>query len=418
MGKIKQIKETVTNNTKVIENYSFMTFLQVAISLFGILIYPYIIRTLKPESYGLYVFALSITSYFLGLVSFGFSFTALKLIAQNIDNKQLKTDVFSSVFTAKCYLALLSLIIFVILLFTIPILRDNKLLFSICFAQIAGEILFPVWYFQAIQKMRIVTYIQLCFRVLSLPFIFILIKTPNDVWIYALITSLTVIMGAITSHFYLLKKEEVSLHFVPWRSLKNYFRDATPFFWTAAASTLKEESIPIIIGSFFGMKDVALYDLANKIILLPRMLTMNINKAIFPKIIQDVKQAVVKRIIQYEFYIGLAIMAVIALAGYWLVLFLGGVPMLEAYPLAVILSITILAWLIVGCYNNFIFIPNEKFYFVAQNELIALVTFFIFTAIGLVFFHTIFVIVISLGLSSLCEILYCIYLIKKHNLLT
>jgi polysaccharide transporter, PST family len=73
--------------------------------------------------------------------------------------------------------------------------------------------------------------------------------------------------------------------------------------------------------------------------------------------------------------------------------------------------------LIVGCYNNFIFIPNDKFYFVAQNEFIALITFFIFCSVGFIYTQSIFAIVISLALSSFCEILYCVYLIRKNKLL-
>jgi len=160
MGKLNEIRNSISNNTKVIENYFFMTALQAISSLFGIIIYPYIIRKIGAESYGLYVFALSVTSYFIGLISFGFSFPAVKAIAENKNDHQIKSKVVSSVFTAKCYIAIVSIILFLIFLCTIPIMRKNWIIFSICFSQIIGEILFPLWYFQGVQKMRIVTYIQ------------------------------------------------------------------------------------------------------------------------------------------------------------------------------------------------------------------------------------------------------------------
>jgi len=407
---------SITNNTKVIENYFFMTALQMINALFGILIYPYLIRILGAGSYGLYVFAFSVTTYFVSFISFGFNMPAIKITVQNIDNLQKKNEIISSIFTAKFLLGILSLLVFLVLLFTVPFLQTHKLVFSICFVQIIAEVLFPVWYFQAIQKMRIVTFIQLGFRVLSLPFIFIFIKKPEDYWMYALIATLSVVLSGFTSVLYLNLKEHIRYYFVSFNMLKSYFRDAMPFFWMNSTSTIKQESVTIIIGAFFGMKDVALYDLANKLILLPRMLTTSINGALFPKLIENIQKEVVKKIIRYETILGLGVITGVVVFGRWIILILGGTAMLGSYPLAIILSATVLVWLVVGCYISFIFVPNNRYYFVTWNQFVAFGTFFIFCLAGLLLYHNIMMVVIALSLSGLCEIVYCNYLIKKHNL--
>jgi PST family polysaccharide transporter len=416
-SKVTNIKSKILNNTKVIENYFFMTALQIINSLFGILIYPYLIRVLGAESYGLYVFALSVTSYFIGFISFGFSFPAVKAIVENKENLQVKNQIVSSIFTAKLYLSIISILVFTVLIFTIPIMRENWIIFSICFTQIIAEVLFPVWYFQGVQKMKIVTYIQLGFRILSLPFIFIFIKTSSDCWIYVLIASLSLISGSVTSIIFLRKTEKIKYKLESFHSLKSYFNDAMPFFWSSTTGTIKQESVTIIIGAFFGMRDVAIYDLANKIILLPRMLTMSINGALFPKMIENIQKSMVKNVIKYETIIGFAVIAGVAIFGRWIILLLGGSLMLDSYPLAIVLSVTVLVWLVVGSYISFIFVPNNRYYFVTQNQFVAFGTFFLFCIPGVLIFHNIFVVVIALSLSGLCEIVYCNYLIKKHKLL-
>ena len=415
--KTGNIRKIVFRNTKVIENYFFMTALQIISSLFGILIYPYLIRVLGASSYGLYVFSLSITTYFIGFISFGFNFPAVKAIAQNKDNLQVKSDVISSILTAKTYLALISTLIFFILLYSIPFMRENKLIITVSYLQIIGEVLFPQWYFQGIQKMKIVTYIQLGIRLLSLPFIFIFIKSPADCWIYALITALSVIFGGMLSIFYIQRHDNVTIRFVSISSLKNYFRDAMPFFWSSSVGTIKQESVTIIIGSFFGMRDVALYDLANKLIIIPRMLTTSINGALFPKIIENTTKSVIKKIIRYETLLGFAVIACIILFGRFAVLLLGGAPMLDSYPMAIILSGTILVWLVVGCYISFIFVPANRYYLVTRNQLVAFISFFLFCIPSVLLFHNILTIVVALTLSGLCEMVYCYYQVKKHNLL-
>jgi len=414
---IHKLKAKFSNNTKVIENYFFMTALQVINSLFGILIYPYLIRVLGANSYGLYVFAFSVTTYFISFISFGFTFPAVKAIVENKNNLDEKSKIVSSVLTAKYYLSLISTVVFGILIFTIPILRRNWIIFSICYTQIIAEVLFPIWYFQGVQKMRVVTLIQLGFRVISLPFIFIFIKSSEDCWIYVLIASSSVILGSITSVGFLKIGEHINFYFVKFEELKIYFKDAMPFFWSSATGTIKQESVTILIGTFFGMRDVALYDLANKIILLPRMLTTSINGALFPKIIENIQKTIVKKIIRYETVIGLAVIVGVAIFGYWIILILGGKAMLPSYPLAIVLSFTVLVWLVVGSYISFIFVPGNKYYYVTQNQLVALLSFFIFCVPGLFIFKTIMAFVAALALSGLCEIIYCNYLIRKHKLL-
>jgi len=415
-NKYLKIKTSISNNTKVIENYFFMTALQIINALFGILIYPYLIRVLGANSYGLYVFAFSVTTYFVSFISFGFNMPAVKLTVQNITNIQKKNEILSSIFTAKALLAAMSCLVFLVLLFTVPFLKLHKLVFLICFCQIFAEVLFPVWYFQAIQKMRIVTLIQLGFRFLSLPFIFLFIKKPDDYWMYALIATLSVLLSGISSVIYLKRNENIRYSFVSLNTLKSYFQDAMPFFWMNSTSTIKQESVTIIIGSFFGMRDVALFDLANKIILLPRMLTTSINGALFPKLIENIQKEVVKKIILYETLLGLGVMGGVVIFGRWIILILGGTAMLDSYPLAIILSATVLVWLVVGCYISFIFVPNNRYYFVTWNQFVAFGTFFLFCIVGMILFHTILTVVVALSLSGLSEIAYCNYLIKKHQL--
>ncbi len=208
-NKYKKFISLFKNNGKVVENYFFMTALQLISSAFGILIYPYLIRVMGGESYGLYVYALAITSYFIGLISFGFNFPGVKAISQNKTDIIVKSEIVSSILTSKFYIGILSFLLFVILLFSIPFLRENKLILIITFTQIIAEIIYPSWYFQGVQKMKIVTYVQLSFRILSVPFIFIFVQSPADVWVYALIASSTVVVYALFLYIYMIFKENL-----------------------------------------------------------------------------------------------------------------------------------------------------------------------------------------------------------------
>jgi len=415
--KIEKIRKMLFNNTKVVENYFFMTILQLINSAFGILLYPYLIRVLGAQEYGLYIFAITVANYLIAIVAYGFNFPAIKSISENKNDLKVKNDVLSIVFTSKFYLSLLTSLFFTILLFSIDNMMLNWKIYLACYLQIIAEILVPVWYFQGVQKMKVLTVLQVIIRLLSVPFIFIFINSPNDLLIYAWISTGIMISIGIASNVYLIIIDKISIKFKPWGDLRSYFSAGFPFFLSGIVGTIRQESTNLIIGIFFGMREVAIFDLANKIVSIPRLLTASINNALFPQLIERLETSLVKRVIRYEAYIGGFITILIAVFGYWAVLLLGGSSMTEAFPITVIISITIFVWLVVGAYINFVFLPANKNYYVVKNQIIALITFLLFCIPALYVFNNILVVALALAFSGICEFVYCTYIIKTKKLL-
>ena len=416
-NKIKNFKSVVFNNKSVIENYFFMTILQILNSFFYLLIYPYLIRVLGSEGYGTFVFATSVATYFLFFINFGFDLPATKAIAENAENRYNQRNILSCIFTSKSYLFIISSLVFGILLFTVPVFEKNKEVFLLCFFNVYSFVLFPQWYFQGIQKMKIVTYIQLGLKLASLPLIFLLIKSPQDLILYVFIISITNILGSLIAYLIIRLKYKIDISWVKPNRLKVWFKESQPFFFSSLAGSIKEYSIPIIIGSFFGMKDVAIYDLANKIIIVPRTIFMGVNSAIFPKLIVNIRNNLVKKIIRTEFFVSFSVVVVIIVFGKFIVKFMGGSGMENSYYLAVLLGFTVVSWLVVGAFINFVFIPNDKNYFITANQVIAMVAFFIFCIGGLMIYNNIIIFGVAMALSGMLEILYCVYITKKYQLL-
>ena len=193
-------------------------------------------------------------------------------------------------------------------------------------------------------------------------------------------------------------------------------KDAVPFFGSNVIGVIKTETATLLIGTFLGMREVAIYDLANKLVVIPRTFTQNINHALFPSVLASQTKRI-KQIIRYEYFIGLAIMLGVAAVGYWATLFLGGKEMLGAYPIAVILSVSILTWLVVGAYIAFVFVPQKRYYDVTRNQIVALISFLIIGVPGVILFKNTYALAIAFAISGLCEILYCKYITYKHQLI-
>jgi PST family polysaccharide transporter len=404
------------NNKKVIENYFFMTLLQILNSLFYLLIYPFLIRTLGTESYGLYVFAFSISVYFVSLVQFGFDTPALKLISQFPNDKALHSEVISTVFFSKSALFFLSLIIFFVLLITIDVFRANYMLFIICYLQVFSNILFPTWYFQGIQKMKVVTYIQLSLKLISLPILFVFINHPDDIIKFAAITISTGLLGGIIAMLILRYSNSIKLIWVPIYKLKLGFKDAVPFFLSSSMNTIKQQTATILIGSFFTMTDVALYDLAMKIYTIPTTLLQSVNGALFPKML-TAELATIKKVIKIENIIGVFSILFFIFFGKIIISIMGGEQMQGAYYILIILSFGVFTALTVGAIFSFIFIPKGLYKYVAINQFYALFVFFLVILIGLAFSQNMLIIPLAIAISAFTELAYCYFLLKRKKII-
>lgn len=414
----QKLNQLMRQNKKIVENYFYMTILQILNSFFYLLLYPYLIRVLGSESYGLYIYANSIVAYFIFLINFGFDLPATRLVALNYTNRKELNSIISTVFLSKNVLFLISLSIFVVLLLTLPIMKSNSYLFLACFIVVYSHVLLPVWLFQGMQDLKAVTVMQLIFKILSIPLIVLLVKDSKDLISYAFIVSLTTLFSSLAAFMIARFKYNLKIKLTSITEIKDLFNESRPFFYSSLSGTIKDSSIPIILGSYFGMKEVAIYDLANKIIMVPRTLFMSVNAAIFPKLIANINKVLIKNIIRAEYLIAFIAMVFIAIFGKFVVRLLGGAELIEAYYLAIPLSLTIMSWLVVGAYINFTFIPNRLNHLVTHNQLLATAVFFLTCLGGLnLFWESIYMMGIAIALSALVEILFCVYIVRRLKLL-
>lgn len=410
---LQEFKKIFINNKKIAENYFFMTLLLVLNSFFGLLIYPYLIRTLGAESYGVYIFASTVVNYFICFIGFGFDMYGVRLIAENPFSIKKKSNVLSIIFTTKLYLEIVSIILAVLVSFTFPILRTYFWVYIVCFANTLLNIFFPTWYFQGVQKMRVVSYIQLIFKLLSLPFIFIFIKKPDDILLFAIIMTASSLLGALYAFIHLLVFEKLKISLVPIKYTLVYIKESQYFFYTNFLNMMKIQTINLIIGTRYSMTDLALYDLANRIVSIPLMLITNINSALFPKVVSNFNVPLIKKILRTERIIGILAVLTVVVFGKIAIQILGGEAMEGSYWIAVILSFTIFAFLQTSCYIGLILIPNRKDSYVLKDLILSFTTLFTLIVLGMLLSKNILVLPLAFSLAALAELLYLRNVSKK-----
>lgn len=417
-NKIQNAKEIILNNKKVAENYIYLTVLQILNSFFYLLIYPILIRRLGADSYGLYIFALSISSYSAVIVTFGFYNPGVREISICRNDKSKLSYILSSILTAQMYLFIFVTIISTVLIFSIPFLRVHYVLYIVTSFTALSSILFPTWFFQGIEKMGFITILQIGSKIFSLPLIFIYVEGKDDFVKLAFINTFSTIIGAIFALFIIVKQMKIKIKRQPFRNVYPFVKDALPFFWGAAASIVKMQSTSFFTGAFISMSDVAIYDLANKLVMVPTLILANINNALFPKMAKIKDGRFALKAVFMQTILGLACILLFVLFGKWIIHILGGKQMLSAYPILLTLTFIIPAWLIVGSIQLFVIIPLKKYNYITVSQVLAFIVYMVLTIVGAVFFKSIFWIAGAMSISAFAELMFNLYIIKKKALIS
>ena len=227
---INKVKEILENNKKIVQNLSYLSVLQIFNMLIPLLTYPYLIRVLGKETYGLVVFAQAIIGYLVILVSFGFNISATKQISENRDDRGKVNEIVSNIFILKGILFVMSVVLLIFIMSFYNNVGNYQILFYLTLYLCVYEWLFPIWYFQGLEEMKYITILNVISRSIFLILIFVLIKSEEDYLLYPLISGIGAIVASALALVIVFGSHGVKLQKTSIKRLKFYIQESIPIF--------------------------------------------------------------------------------------------------------------------------------------------------------------------------------------------
>jgi len=292
-------------------NLGYLTILKSFNLILPLIVYPYLIRVLGTDNYGLVVFAEAIIMYLVILISFGFELSATKEISIHRDNPEKINEIVSSVYIIKGIIFLICFIFLFIIFSFLPKYGNHKLLFLLTMHLGVFEFLFPLWFFQGIEKMKYITYLNLLNRGVFFILMLVCIKSKSDFLLVPLIHGIGSLIVISFSFYILYFKEKVRFKLPNKLVLANYFKESLIYFSSTFSIQIFTNSNRFLIGSFFGMTNLAYYDIVEKIIRILSVPTALLRTILFPFVSKTGDKLIVRNVTKIMTLLSLIIVSLV-----------------------------------------------------------------------------------------------------------
>lgn len=278
VNRIRQSKDGRT----LVANFGYLSLLQVASYIFPLVTIPYLARVIGVDSFGKIAFASAVVVWFQTVADWGFNFTATRDVAKNRDDREKVSEIFSNVFWARMLLMLVSFTLLMTAIYIVPKFYENKTILLITFLLIPGHILYPDWFFQAIERMKYITILNILSKLLFTLLIFVFIKEKSDFILQPLFTTLGYIVSGIIAMYLITVKWKIKIKFPRFKDILQTIKGSTDVFINNITPNLFNSFSTILLGFWGGPVANGLLDASRKFTSIAHQFVNIISRTFFP----------------------------------------------------------------------------------------------------------------------------------------
>lgn len=281
---LSKYKSLETDKKRIIVNFFSLSTLEIINYVIPLITLPYLVKVLGPEKYGIVAFAQVFASYFTIATDYGYYLSAPRKISINRDDINLVSRIYSRIMTIKFFFMLISISIFFVLIFNINRFADDKLVFLFSIANVLGDFLFPAWFFQGMERMKLITYFYFIAKGFFLITIFVFIKTPAGYFYVPLFNNMGVIIAGIVSLYVIHKSYKIKLYVPTIKEIKNEIKENFNYFISTVSTNAYTNSGTFILGLFATNVFVGYYNAAERLIRAIQRILWAVSQSVYPYI--------------------------------------------------------------------------------------------------------------------------------------
>ncbi|MFA5100329.1 MAG: flippase [Candidatus Omnitrophota bacterium] len=334
------------------ENFLSLSTLQAINYLLPLIFLPYVIRIIGPEKFGLIAFAQACMQYFIILTDYGFSLSATREIALAKEQPDRIKEIFSAVLATKIVLAAFSFLILLAVIHFVPRFKSDHMVYIYSFGAVIGSTLFPLWYFQGMERMKYIAKLNIIGGIIFAAGIFLFVDGPSNYLLIPLFYSIVSIATGIAGLYIAFRKFSVTFSFQRYADIKQQLKAGWNIFSSSVAINAYTSTRIFAVGLLTTNTVTGYYSIAERIAAIIQTFPLaSFSQALFPRLtkiyLHNRKKAfrMMKKIQAFTTTCFLVSLPVAYLSAPWVIMAVAGKPYAEAI---ITLRLLILSILFIG----------------------------------------------------------------------
>lgn len=404
------------DNKRLLSNFLSLSVLQGANFILPLISLPYLVRTLGTEAFGLVMFAQAVIMYFIILTDYGFNLSATREISIHREDEAKVAEIFSTVMSIKFILLLLSFVLLSIIIFSFEKFRTDWYIYYLTFGMVIGQVLFPVWFFQGIEKMKYITILNIIAKLIFTVAIFIFIQKVEDYFYVPILNSLGFIIAGLLSLWIVFHDFKMRLVMPNYKNMKHMFLESSNLFVSNLSVTLYTASNTLILGLFTDNNTVGIYASIEKLVLAIKNLYVPLYQALFPWLSKKEKKdiaPIIKKMIPYITLIGIFFTVLLATFAKEILTLIYNRPEITKYSIVFQIMAFISIFASLNMLFNMLYLTSVKAYKERMTIMLKSGLFNLVAVIILTYYYSLYGTAIAITSTELVLLLFGIYFFKK-----
>lgn len=355
----------ITKTQKSIKrNFVYNILLTVLNLLFPLITFPYISRVLGSVGVGKVDFANSVIQYFILLGSLGLPLYGVREIAKVRDSIELRSKVFTELFSIGLIANLISTIALIILINSVPKFIVEQKLFYILLINMFFNIFSLDWLFQGLEEYKYITIRSIVVKIISLIFLFIFVKDKSQYVLYGIVSVIGVSGSNILNAFSLKKYVKISFKSL---NLKRHLKPVLIIFASTFATSVYLNLNSTMLGFLAGDSHVGYFSAANKLNRIVIAIVTSLGVVVTPRISYYIKEGlkeevnkILKFSVNFVFFIALPSTLALALLAPQVILIFSGKGFIPAIVTMRLINPIIIIVGLCNITSTLILIPMNK----------------------------------------------------------
>jgi O-antigen/teichoic acid export membrane protein len=284
---------------KIVKNFLFNMTYQVFILLVPLVTTPYISRVLGSEGVGINAYTNSIIQYFILFGSIGISTYGNRQIAYCRDDKRELSKTFWEISILRFVTIFIAYMAFIIYL---NLTTQYHSYFIAQSYQIIAAAFDISWFFMGLENFKITVIRNFVVKIISLICIFTMVKDTNDIGIYILILSLSLLFGNLSLWGY-LKKYIKKPDFKQLKLLK-HIKPSVALFIPQIAIQIYLILNKTMLGSISGVRSAGYFEYSDRIVKIVLAIVTSIGTVMLPRMASIFANKDYKKLHEYMYTSG------------------------------------------------------------------------------------------------------------------